>query len=138
MKGTLPLPGGRNTSLPLKRRNSGSRRLYKQNVTFSLIYQPKLKFVLSIFHKCIVSLPKRERNECCLLWLPLWASLIAQLAKNLACNADDPSLFPGSGRSPGEGIGYPLQYSGLEKSMGCIVHWVANSQTRLSNFHFLL
>ena len=31
--------------------------------------------------------------------------------KELACNARDPSLIPGSGRSPGEGIGYPLQYS---------------------------
>ena len=31
--------------------------------------------------------------------------------KESACNAGDPSLIPGSGRSPGEGIGYPLQYS---------------------------
>ena len=37
-------------------------------------------------------------------------------------------------RSAGEGIGYPLQYSGLENSMDCIVHGVANSQTRLSDF----
>ena len=40
-----------------------------------------------------------------------WASLIAQLVKNLACNVGDPSLIPGSGRSSGEEIGYPLQYS---------------------------
>ena len=50
-----------------------------------------------------------------------WASLIAQLVsmgfsdssvgKDSACNAGDPSLIPGSGRSPGEGIGYPFQYS---------------------------
>ena len=31
--------------------------------------------------------------------------------KESACNAGDPGLTPGSGRSPGEGIGYPLQYS---------------------------
>ena len=31
--------------------------------------------------------------------------------KESACNAGDPGLSPGSGRSPGEGIGYPLQYS---------------------------
>ena len=37
--------------------------------------------------------------------------------KELACNARDPSLIPGSGRSPGEGKGYPLQYCGLENSM---------------------
>ena len=34
-----------------------------------------------------------------------------------ACNAVDPSLIPGLGRSPGEGNGYPLQYSSLENSM---------------------
>ena len=45
-------------------------------------------------------------------------------------------MIPGLGRSPGEGNGYPLQYSGLENSMGPIVHGVAKSQTRLSGFHF--
>ena len=40
--------------------------------------------------------------------------------------------------NPGEGNGYPLQYSGLENSMDCIVHEVAKSQTRLSNFHSLM
>ena len=34
------------------------------------------------------------------------------------CNAGDPGSIPGSGRSTGEGIGYPLQYSGLEKLQG--------------------
>ena len=33
------------------------------------------------------------------------------VGKESACNAGDPGLIPGSGRSPGEGIGYPLQYS---------------------------
>ena len=37
------------------------------------------------------------------------------------CNAGDPSSIPGSERSPGKGRGYPLQYSGLENSMDCIV-----------------
>ena len=40
-----------------------------------------------------------------------WASLIAQLVKESAGNAGDPSSIPESGRSVGEGIGYPLQYS---------------------------
>ena len=53
-----------------------------------------------------------------------------------ACNARDQSLIPGLGRSPGEGKGYPLQYSGPENSMNCIVHGVAKSWTQLSNFHF--
>ena len=51
-------------------------------------------------------------------------------------NAEDLGLIPGLGRSPGEGKGYPLQYSGLENSMDRIVHGVAKSQTRLSDSHF--
>ena len=46
-------------------------------------------------------------------------------------------MIPGSGRSTGDGIGYPLQYSGLENSVDCIVHEVAKRRTRLSNFHSL-
>ena len=58
--------------------------------------------------------------------------------KESACNAGDPGLISGSGRFPGEGIGYPLQYSGLENSMNCIVHGVAKSQRKLNDFHFTL
>ena len=56
--------------------------------------------------------------------------------KESTCNAGDPGSISGSGRSAGEGKGYPLQYSGLENSMDCIVHGVAKSWTRLSDFHF--
>ena len=42
--------------------------------------------------------------------------------KESVCNAGDLGLIPGLGRSPGEGKSYPLQYSDLENSMGCIVH----------------
>ena len=56
--------------------------------------------------------------------------------KGSACNAVDPSSIPRSGRSTGEGIGYPLHYSGLENSMDCIVHGVAKSWTWLSDFNF--
>ena len=48
----------------------------------------------------------------------------------------DVDSIPGLGRFPGEGKGYPLQYSGLENSMDSIVHGVKKSQTRLSDFHF--
>ena len=56
--------------------------------------------------------------------------------KESACSTGDPSSTPGSGRSPGEGNGYLLQYSGLENSMDCVVHGVAKNQAWLSNFHF--
>ena len=45
-----------------------------------------------------------------------------------ACSVGELALIPGLGRSPGEGNGYPLQYSGLENSVNCIVHGVAKSQ----------
>ena len=56
--------------------------------------------------------------------------------KQSTCNAGDLGSIPGLGRSPGEGKGYPLQYSGLENSTDCIVHQVTKSLTQLSNFHF--
>ena len=56
--------------------------------------------------------------------------------KESACNEGDLGSIPGLGRSPGEGKGYPVQYSGLENSMDCIVHGVTKSRTRLSDFHF--
>ena len=56
--------------------------------------------------------------------------------KESACNAGDMGSIPGLGRSPGEGKGYPLQYSGLENSLDCIVHGVAKSRTQLSDFQF--
>ena len=55
--------------------------------------------------------------------------------KESACNAEDLGLITGLGGSPGKGKGYPLQYSGLENAMDCIVHGVAKNRTRLSNFH---
>ena len=58
------------------------------------------------------------------------------VGKESACNAGVPGSIPSLGRSPGEGKGYPLQYSGLENSMDCMVHRVAKSHTRLSDFHF--
>ena len=56
--------------------------------------------------------------------------------KESASNLGDLGLVPGLGRSPREEKVYPLQYSGLENSMDCIVHGVAKSWTWLSNFHF--
>ena len=51
----------------------------------------------------------------------VWASLVAQLVKNLPVVQE---------------TWIPLQFSGLENSIDCIVHGVTKSRTRLSNFHF--
>ena len=94
--------------------------------------------------------------------------LHSSVGKESACNAGDPSLTPGSGRSPGEGIGYPLQYSWaslvaqtvknllamwetwVRSWVGkipwrrerlptpALVRGVAKRQTRLSHFHCIL
>ena len=62
--------------------------------------------------------------------------------KASACKAGDPGSIPGSRGSPGEGNRNPLQYSCLENPMGggawwATVHGVAQSRTRLSDFHSL-
>ena len=77
----------------------------------------------------------------CVTFMDHYASIVgfpdSSVGKESACNAGDLRSIPGSGRSSGEGKGYPLQYSGLENSMDWIVHGVPKSWTWLSNFHFL-
>ena len=53
-----------------------------------------------------------------------------------ACNVGDLGSISVLRRSSGEGNSYPLQYSGFENSIDCIVHRVAKNQTQLSDFHF--
>ena len=66
-----------------------------------------------------------------LLWdhilsiLSIHPSPCGSAGKESACNEGDLGLIPGLGRSPGEGKGYTLQYSGLENSMDYRVHGVA-------------
>ena len=61
--------------------------------------------------------------------------LCGSAGKESTYNAGDLGSIPGLGRCPGEGEVYPLQYIGLENSKDCIIHGVAQSWTRLSNFH---
>ena len=61
---------------------------------------------------------------------------MAQLVKKSASNAEDLGSTPRLERFPGEWKGFLPHYSGLENSMDCIVHGVAQSQTRLSDFHY--
>ena len=67
-----------------------------------------------------------------------WASLVAQVVKNLPANEGVMGLIPGSGRYPGKGNGNPLQYSCLENSMDrgawrATVHAVTQSWTQMSD-----
>ena len=70
------------------------------------------------------------------LFIINWGFSDSSVGKESTWNAGNPGSIPELGRSPGEGKGHPLQYSGLENFMDCTVHGVAKSQTRLSNFHF--
>ena len=90
-------------------------------------------------HPCLPQMDEVTRGGSMLRGRPLEIagliqSSISSVSKESACNAEDPGSIPGSGRCPGEGKGYPLQYSGLENSMNCIAHRVAKSRTRLSLF----
>ena len=85
------------------------RYISEQYEKHHLIFKAK-ELNLHMF-KCTQTFRQRITRNCFTLFSlgRNWASLVAQLAKNLP--AGDPSSIPGSGISPGEEIGYPLQYS---------------------------
>ena len=86
--------------------------------------------------------------KCNCIWqsyLYIWVSQLTLVAKNPPAKAGDvrdAGSIPGLGRSPGEGNGYPLQYSCLENPMHRRAWWatvygVTKSQTRLSTAQHL-
>ena len=75
---------------------------------------------------------KEQYSSSSILELPCGSA-----CKESACNVGDLGWIPGLGRFPGEGKGYPLQYSGLVNSMDYTVHGVAKSRTQMSDFHSL-
>ena len=85
------------------------------------------------------SSPSRVAGSC---WLSILKQSGGSEGKESACNVGDLGSNPGLGRSPGEGNGNPLQYSCLENPMArgawwATVHGAANSQTQLSDQHFV-
>ena len=90
------------------------------------VYRPQLD-------SCVGKIPWRMDR----LPTPIFLGFPCDSAsKESTCNAGNLGSISGLGRSPGEGKGYSLQYSDLENSMDCRVHGVANSWTRLRDFHF--
>ena len=95
----------------------------KTNTTLQINYTPKIFFL------------NLERRDS--VTMPVFLGFPCGLAgKEFTCHAGDLGLIPGLEKSPGEGKGYPLQYSDLENSMDCTVHGVAKSWIQLSDFHF--
>ena len=98
----------------------------------SLVYISKSRITRSNDYS-IYSL--KEQADYFPKWLDnfIWSFPGCSDGKESACNAGDPSLIPGSGRSPGGRHGNPLQYSCLENlrdkgAWGTTVHSVAKSQ----------
>ena len=71
---------------------------------------------------------QKEKNKYCIL-MHFWGFSQSSVGKSSACNAADPGLIPGSGRSPGEGNGNPLQYSCLENPMDRGAWWATVHRT---------
>ena len=85
----------------------------------------------------MIALAGRAFRKC----VKSWSFPGGSDGKESNCSEGDLGSIPGLGRSPGEGKGYPLHYSGLGNSMDrgdwrATVHRVSKSQTWLSNFHF--
>ena len=67
----------------------------------------KMGAIKDDFSKSFIFLPSLESQN----WNPKFLISDSSVGKESACNVGDPSSIPGSGRSPGEGIDYPFQYS---------------------------
>ena len=96
-----------------------------------------LKWVANSFSRGFSQTRDRIQVSCIAgRFFTVWSFPCGSAGKGSSCNVGDLGYIPGSGRSSGEGKGYPLQYSGVENSMDCIVHGVAKSRARWSDFHF--
>ena len=102
-------------------------------------FSPKaLYFIANSEPSQVLASSKLEPSEITTIFLAIFSGLGFPISKESACNPGDLGSIPGLERSPGEGNIYPLQYSGLENSIDCMVHGVSESWTRLSDLHFTL
>ena len=127
----------------------------KTNNTVLIIFLWWLYWCLWGFpHSSVGEKKKKTHLQCRRPWFNSWVSKshwrrdrlptpvflgfpFGSAGKQSTCDVGDLVSIPELGRSPGEGKGYPLQYSGLENSMDCIVHGVTKSRTWLSDFHLI-
>ena len=90
------------------------------------IHRERVQLCATPKHNYEILFQQDEGNSCLLQLFPG-----SSAGKESTCNVGDLGLIPGLGISSGEGKGYPLQYSGLENSMDCIVHGVTKNQMQL-------
>ena len=100
--------------------NSPQKSCNMQRFSIMLACQYNSAFAQSLQLKKLQWIPSTNFTT---LYGDVGASLMAQMNKESACKAETLSSIPGSGRSPGEGNGYPLQYSCLENSMDGGARW---------------
>ena len=118
---------------------------FKKKFFFSInIHCPE---VVSFVHKSAKQRPPKKSKKS-LQWkrqwsidqtevqLPLMGFLGSSAGKESACSAGDSGSISGLGRSTGEGNSSPLQYSGLENSMDCVVQWGPKESDTVSYFPF--
>ena len=82
----------------------------------------------SVWNKCLGNTELKLKQVAL---LPTWSA-----GKESACNAGDPSSIPGSGRSAGEGIGYPLQYSWISLVTQLVKNPPAMAETWVRSLHW--
>ena len=112
--GLKPEPAGSRNTLPLQEISWNNQMVSSSHCFFFQLW-------FFLFHQALGSLDFFPDSS---------------VGKESAWNAGESGSISGSERSPGERIGYPLQYSGLENSMDCIIHGVAKNKKRPNNFHF--
>ena len=105
-----------------------------RNISYFLVLKDALE-TFNIFSLCLKFLHFMITYYSCAVLFIHAGFPHSSVGKESTCNAGDPGLISGLGRPAGEGIGYPLQYSGLENFTDYIVHGVTKSQTWLSDFH---
>ena len=99
----------------------GSPILCRDSLVVQLVKKNPLQCRRPQFNSLVRKIPWRKDG----LPTPVFMGFSGGSAGNESgCSTGDLSSIPGLGRSPGEGNGYPLQYSGLENSMNCIVRGV--------------
>ena len=107
---------------------------HSRQILYCLSHQGRPDKTFSVKYLVGVKLMDNKRHDLGNFLVVQWLGLITLAAKGL-------SLIPGLGRSPGEGNGYPLQYSCLENAMDRGPFWataygVTKNPTRLSEFHY--
>ena len=113
-----------------------------RTVQLQLLQHQWLGHRLGLLWYLMVYLVNKQRSFCCYEIASntaFWGASLVARWQRICMQCRRLGSIPGSGRSPGWGHGYPLQYSFLENSMNCrawqdIVHGIAKSQTQLSNW----